>query len=108
MMSQANKDSALCDFVVRGLPVPVMAHLDLVCNPAHPFNAPRGLNRLKLFRIARDVTGQADDTAIGGDADVGGIDAGLIFEFIHHILPKLKIAVHAYGPFLSAARCRRD
>jgi len=52
-------------------------------------DAPGGAFRRRFLGVARHEAGQGDDTVVGSHADMGGVDAGLEFEFVEHVLPKL-------------------
>src|SRR6516165_9875496 len=82
-------DCACCNLVVRAFRIRRQAHLDFLGDRPDPFDAPRGALRHRLLDVARHKAGQGDHTVIRSYADMGGIDAGLEFELVENVLPKL-------------------
>jgi hypothetical protein len=65
------------------------AHFDFLGNRLNVLDTSGGAFRGCFLGITRHKSGKGDDALVGGDADMGSIDAGLEFELIENILAKL-------------------
>ena len=74
------------DFVIAALLVLRQPHLDLLSDRLDATHAARRALGRQLLLKAGDMPRQRDDTILGGDADMRGVDARLEFELSENIV----------------------
>ena len=68
-----------------------VANFDILGDGMHSLDPSGGCDGRDLFRVAVDVSGQADDVLVNRNADMSCIEAQVEFQFIDDILPELRV-----------------
>src|SRR5215469_14237540 len=58
-----------------------------------------------LLSITLDLTGEAHNTIVDGNADLRRIDTWFVLQFVEHLLLKLGVAFHLDHSFFSVENC---